>query len=194
MKFKNLFIATCIFFGSSIAVAAPVVTFTTSGSAGSWLTDFSIENTLGGTNNIYFFGVQAPTNNVVSTPLFWAAYGNNGATWSNSGNGGSDTAYNNYWAVSALSSHVIRPGQAGSFSVLYESIAAPTSVAWFAYAAGGTYNDGDNFASNIYPGFEGVASVPSPVTPVPEPETYAMLMVGFGLLGFSARRKKGTAA
>lgn len=29
----------------------------------------------------------------------------------------------------------------------------------------------------------------SPVAPVPEPQTYAMMLVGLGLLGFSARRK-----
>ncbi|MDO8990638.1 MAG: FxDxF family PEP-CTERM protein [Sideroxyarcus sp.] len=32
------------------------------------------------------------------------------------------------------------------------------------------------------------------VTPVPEPETYAMLLVGLGLLGFSARRKSNSNA
>jgi len=29
------------------------------------------------------------------------------------------------------------------------------------------------------------------VSAVPEPETYAMLLVGLGLLGFAARRRKG---
>lgn len=33
-----------------------------------------------------------------------------------------------------------------------------------------------------------VASL-SPVTPVPEPETYAMLLAGLGLIGFTARRR-----
>lgn len=30
----------------------------------------------------------------------------------------------------------------------------------------------------------------SPVSPIPEPETYAMLLAGLGLLGFAARRRK----
>jgi hypothetical protein len=34
----------------------------------------------------------------------------------------------------------------------------------------------------------------TPVASVPEPETYAMLMVGLGLLGFTARRNKNQAA
>ena len=32
--------------------------------------------------------------------------------------------------------------------------------------------------------------VPSSVMPIPEPETYAMLLVGLGMLGFAARRRK----
>jgi hypothetical protein len=31
-------------------------------------------------------------------------------------------------------------------------------------------------------------------TPVPEPETYAMMVAGLGLLGFAARRRKQAAA
>ncbi len=32
--------------------------------------------------------------------------------------------------------------------------------------------------------------IPSPTSPIPEPETYAMLLVGLGLIGFMARRRK----
>jgi hypothetical protein len=34
------------------------------------------------------------------------------------------------------------------------------------------------------------ANIVSPVAPVPEPETYAMLLVGLGLFGFMARRRE----
>lgn len=36
----------------------------------------------------------------------------------------------------------------------------------------------------------GYVPPPNPVSPVPEPETYAMMMVGLGLMGFMARRRK----
>ena len=36
--------------------------------------------------------------------------------------------------------------------------------------------------------------IAAPVAAVPEPETYAMLLAGLGLLGFTARRSKSLAA
>ncbi len=30
--------------------------------------------------------------------------------------------------------------------------------------------------------------------PIPEPETYAMMLAGLGMLGFTAKRRKNTAA
>ncbi|WP_374049964.1 FxDxF family PEP-CTERM protein [Nitrosomonas sp. sh817] len=54
----------------------------------------------------------------------------------------------------------------------------------FASGQFGFYN---NSQSNVrYAGFE--------VTPVPEPETYAMLLAGLGLVGFMARRRKAVVA
>jgi hypothetical protein len=169
MRLKTLIIAACMFFATSIAVAAPVVTFTSSGSAGSWLLDFSITNNLGGLNDIYFFGVQAPTANVVAAPSGWNT-DNYNSGWNNAPFGGSNTTYLDTWCCTMGG---ITSGQTlGGFSALYNTIAAPTSVAWFAVAYGDTYAGTDYFNTST--------------------ETYAMLLVGLGLLGFTARRKKDT--
>jgi len=43
------------------------------------------------------------------------------------------------------------------------------------------------------PGYHGTISVgPVSVSPVPEPQTYAMLLAGLGLLAFTARRRKNS--
>lgn len=40
----------------------------------------------------------------------------------------------------------------------------------------------------------GVGQGVPPAAPVPEPETYAMLLAGLGLLGFAGRHKRNPAA
>jgi hypothetical protein len=55
------------------------------------------------------------------------------------------------------------------------------------------------FAADILGGTTGLtgavdASDRLPPTSVPEPETYAMLLAGLGLMGFVARRRKQRAA
>jgi hypothetical protein len=138
---------------------------------------------LGGANNIYFFGVQAPTANVTGAPGIWNT-ANQNSGWSSNP---SHIVYMDTWCCTFGG---ILPGQTvDGFTALYNTVAAPTSVAWFAYAYGGIYNGTDHFASSSNPGFEGIATT---VTAVPEPETYAMFMVGLGLLGFTARRRKDT--
>lgn len=47
---------------------------------------------------------------------------------------------------------------------------------------------GDLSGQRTFVFFDGLSV--SPVSPVPEPETYAMLLAGLGLLGFEARRRK----
>ena len=43
------------------------------------------------------------------------------------------------------------------------------------------------------PGIPGIPGTPGVATPVPEPETWAMLLVGLGILGLTARRRKAHA-
>jgi len=47
---------------------------------------------------------------------------------------------------------------------------------------------GDGWGSNIIIGLRNVSFMPP--TPVPEPETYAMMLVGLGLIGAVARRRR----
>ena len=65
--------------------AAPSVAFKVSGSSGNWTLDFSVTNTLGANNNIYFFGVLLPAPDITATPSGWHAYPGSYKTFINSG-------------------------------------------------------------------------------------------------------------
>ena len=64
-----------------------------------------------------------------------------------------------------------------------------TYVAWYFSTYNGYQNAGYK-TSNMF----ALAVRPGQVAAVPEPETYAMLLVGLGLLGFMARRRKDLTA
>jgi hypothetical protein len=184
-----LALATLAFFAStSPAQASPVdVTYTVSGGAGNWTLDFSVGNNLGGTNNIYYFGVRLFTTDIAASPSFWGQlYGQSTVQWSNPSYGGSNTTYDNLWITDPTGSGVIRPGTSlDGFKAFDTNLIAPPSVSWFAVAAGGTFDPalGCNFICNPpydNPGFESIANLsaaPSP-SPVPEPATSAMLVLG----------------
>ena len=181
-----------VFFVSSIlsstSFAMPIVSYAVSGSANDWTLDFSVTNNLGGTNYIYFFGVDLPARNITGTPANW--YQNAHTSWNNTAFGGSNITYNNVWINeywNTLTANLIANGQTfGGFSVLDTAdLVAPTSVDWFAYGKFGTYGGGDNFNNSLNPAFEGVASDPS--TAVPEPSTF--LLFTLGLAGIAFLRK-----
>jgi hypothetical protein len=162
--------------------AAPIVTFSVSGVSGNYSLDFSVTNTLGGTNDIYFFGVQLPARDITGSPPGWDP--NAWPTWNNSGFGGSNTTYNNNWIDFSLNGPTtIQPGQTLSGFVVHDTAAtAPTSVPWFAAAYGGTYLGGDNFNTTTNPGFEGIAGT----APLPS----SLLLFGPGLIGLAAMRRR----
>jgi len=127
--------------------ASPIdVTYTVSGSSGSWIYDFSVTNNLGGTNDIYLFGVQMTASgsgrNILGSPDNWDA---NAVTLLNTGTyGGTNTSYDNIWLDDNYPTpmHPIQPGQTLSgFQVEGSSLAPLASVSWFAFAINGTYTD-----------------------------------------------------
>lgn len=167
---------------ASAVSAAPVVTDTVSGSAGAWTHTFTVENTLGGTNGIYFFGVLIPNGTPQSAPAGWNSTDH--PTWDNTAFGGSSTVYNNNWIDPSATGFA--PGTSGVFTVLENSQTALTGVQWFAYAYLGTYDGGDNFGPSYNPGFEGIAGTGA----VPEPSAWALMILGMGAVGAAMRRRK----
>ena len=86
-------------------------------------------------------------------------------------------------------------GKTASFSITLDNVAVGTNtVGVSTYLATGTIV-GQAFASNQYGNYSTFTTTAvSAIAAVPEPETYAMLMAGLGLMGFVARRRKNKAA
>jgi hypothetical protein len=183
---KRLLASAVLCLAASLAQASPVdVTETISGSSGAWVYDFSVTNNLGGTNDVYAFGVELPTANETGIPSGWGNYG----SYNPQGAGGPNISFNNVWISPNLSTVIIAPGLTLSgFEVTDTSTAPVSSVDWFAFAYNGTYTGGGNFSTSDSPGFAGTVSA------VPEPSTWAMMILGFAGVGFMAYRKKSKPA
>ena len=172
------------------AQASPIdVSYTVSGSAGNWTYDFSVTNNLGGTNDIYYFGVEmipgGGGRNIAGSPPNWDPDAINSVNWSTSSYGGLNITYDNIW-INVNYPTSILPGQTLSGFQVGSSAATPlSSVPWFAWSAVGTYpgsfcniNCGAPFGN---PGFQ-YDAFPA----VPEPS--AMWLLGSGVVGLGGRR------
>jgi hypothetical protein len=75
--------------------------------------------------------------------------------------------------------------------VLYNTLDSVNDVTHSAIGSNGSFNGFGN--PTFVPGILGNALEATPVylvAPIPEPETYAMMLAGLGLIGFIARRRK----
>ena len=161
-------------------------TYTVSGSAGNWVYDFSFTNNIGGSNQIYFLGINLPATDVVGSPTGWGGISPDGS-------------YNNQWCTRScqwtseadlLADAIASGSTLGGFQARDTSLIAQTSIPWFVYAWGGVPNSpGCPLDCGANPGFEGIASVAA----VPEPSTWAMMILGFAGVGFMANRRRKSA-
>lgn len=166
------------------------VSYTVSGSTGSWVYDFSLTNNLGGTNDIYFFGVELEARNIAGSPANWDP--NAQSSWNTFiYSGGKGINYDNIWVDGNFPTSLL-PGQTLSgFAVASTELTPRSSVRWFAFSAnpvnGGTYtgtfctmNCGAPFTN---PGFEYAA-----LQAVPVPAAFWFFGSALGFMGVIRRK------
>lgn len=85
---------------------------------------------------------------------------------------------------------VYTPGSTANFSITLSNVAVGNNTVgvttYFGYGAATAQSASNQYGN--YSTFTGTFA--SPVAAVPEPETYAMMLAGLGLVGFLARRRK----
>ena len=172
---------------AAMAQRAPSVTYTATGSAGAWDLNFQLTNNfMAGEGDFYFLGVLLDTGRqIIATPTGYDS--DKFHQWSNQSYGGSETMYNNIWLnLYSRPDDVVPSASKHGFIARSNSLVAPTSVPFFAFAAAGIYHGQSNYSNYWNPGFEGTAVLTT--TSVPEPGAFAVL--GIGLIALVRKRKK----
>ena len=172
MGFKSISLAVTALVLSTSVNAAPIVTYTASGSAGNYTLDFTIENTIAASYNqsLYFFGVELPDINL-GAPNNWLDW-NNGGTYHVA-----STPYESTWITGNTNNAIISGDSLSGFTIF--SAAIPESVNFYAFAIGtSVYDLPDSFNGlTTNPGFQGTATLST--IPVPA----AVWLFGSGLIG-----------
>ena len=126
-------------------------------------------------------------------PGFWSQ--STGAQLDLMGNGSQNVVapagYHVYTWWGQDPSSVYPSGSSAHFSITLDNVAAGSNTVGMSSYFGWSTPSGQSYVSNQYGNYTTfVAQAASPMAAVPEPETYAMLVAGLGLLGFMARRRK----
>lgn len=217
IRARLLGVAALLCFGVTNAAKANtlpiVVTYTATGTSGDYLLDFSVTNNAVG--DLYFFGIELTPSNIVASPY---GYGPNGGYQfpTPTSDGSCQAAitsmgvpcYNNTWIdiSTALSSHepyydFLLPGTTLSgFEVQFVGPVVPAYVEWFAFNCLNP-QCGANFplleaASDSLGNIVQVSGNRFLSPSVPEPSTWALMLLSFAGLGFAGYRRanRGSAA
>jgi hypothetical protein len=165
MKFVKLVASIAFAFGATAAMSAPPSV----GSSGNYLT-------FGGDQS-YNFDFSFATANTLQSGSIVSADGDFSSVVVD---GYAFTQVLDFAADGA--EKWVYSGPTVSFATGNHTLTVITDPAWVAGADG--YNGKLKFASTVDLG------APATFAPVPEPETYAMMLAGLGALGFVGRRRK----
>jgi hypothetical protein len=172
--------------------------------ANEWTFDYTVTNNnqgIGGQTGFDGFSIYVPTAATVVSSTAPAPYNGAPGYWSQgtsstldlrgdgSQNLAAEAGYNVYTWWGQNTQSVYTPGSTASFSITLSNVSVGSNTAglstYFGFGAATAAA-----ASNQYGNYSTFTTdLKSPVGAVPEPETYAMLLAGLGLVGYMQRRK-----